>query len=125
MNNIMVCVTQQKTCDRLIKYGADQINGDDGELYVLHIAKEGFNFLGNDADGEALEYLFEKAKAYGADLTVIRSNNILNTLVSQAKKNKITKVIMGQSGEADAKNDVAANLEKQIKGKIEIDIVPA
>ena len=58
----MVCVTQQRTCDRLIQYGAQKLENKNDELYVMHIAKEGFKLLGKAEESEALEYLFEKSK---------------------------------------------------------------
>lgn len=125
MKNVMVCVTQQKTCDRLIKQGADFLGNDEGELFVIHVAKYGFNFLGNSKEGEALEYLFEKSKEYGANLTVIRSNDVLKTLIDLTEKNKITHLVLGESSESDNKNDIVENLMKRIKGKATIEVIPA
>ncbi|NLK73650.1 MAG: universal stress protein UspA [Clostridiales bacterium] len=125
MKNVMVCVTQQKTCDRLIKHGAKFLGDDEGELFVIHVAKYGFNFLGNSKEGEALEYLFEKSKEYGANLTVVRSNDVLKTLVELIEKNCITHVVLGESSEAEQKNDMVRNLVKRVKGKATIEVIPA
>lgn len=94
--NIMVCVTQQKNCERLIQKGAaikDKLNGD---LFVIHVAREGVNFLGNNKEAEALEYLFDISKSVGADLTVLRSNSIVNTLVDFIEDKKIEHVVLGE-----------------------------
>lgn len=125
MKNVMVCVTQQKTCDRLIKQGADLLGEDDGELFVIHVAKYGFNFLGNSKEGEALEYLFEKSKEYGANLTVVRSNDVSKTLVELTEKHNITHVIMGESTESGKKNDIINYLKKKVKGKAAIEVMPS
>lgn len=125
MKNVMVCVTQQKTCDRLIKQGADFLGEDKGELFVIHVAKYGFNFLGNSKEGEALEYLFEKSKEYGANLTVIRSTDIIKTLLEQTDKNNISHIILGESSEASQKNDIVDNLKKKIKEKVAIEVIPS
>ena len=98
MKNVMVCVTQQKTCDRLIRYGNDILGDNKGELFIIHVAHYKFNFLGNTKEGEALEYLYEKALEYGANLTVVRSNDVLETLADLVKKNKITHIVVGESG---------------------------
>lgn len=119
----MVCVTQQKTCDRLIYEGAKLLNGEQGELFVIHVAQNGLNFLGNSKEGEALEYLFEKAKKYGANLTVIRSVDILKTLVDLADKNDITHIILGESGE-NKRSDIIASLRNTIQDKAEIIEMP-
>ena len=119
----MVCVTQQKTCDRLIYEGAKLLKEEQGELFVIHVAQNGLNFLGNSKEGEALEYLFEKAKKYGANLTVIRSIDILKTLVDLVDKNNITHIILGESGE-NKKSDIVNNLKGKIQDKAEIIEIP-
>ncbi|QEK12771.1 universal stress protein UspA [Crassaminicella thermophila] len=124
IQNIMVCVTQQKTCERLIRRGAEIRDEYDGELYVIHVAKEGYHFLGNSRDGDALEYLFEKAKAYGANLTVVRSHDVLQTLKDLAEKNKIDLIILGESYENNEQKNVVSRLKKHLSKGIEIEIVP-
>ena len=89
---ILVCVTQQKTCERLIKKGAALRDELGGELYIIHVALNGLKFLGNSKEGEALEYLFGISKSVGAELTVLRSDNILKAITGFAKDNKITKI---------------------------------
>ena len=106
MKNVMVCVTTQKTCERLIKNGHDFLGQDEGELFIIHVAHYQYKFLGHDEDGEALEYLYEKALEFGANLTVVRSNNVLDTLVELVEKNQISHVILGQSGEVQTENNI-------------------
>ncbi len=62
MNNIMVCVTKQKTCQRLIDYGKKLKKSDDDQLFVIHIAKSDDSFLDNSEEGEALEFLYERRR---------------------------------------------------------------
>ncbi len=95
--NIMVCVTQQKTCERLILKGNELIESEEDKLFVIHVVNEKEKFLDSYSDGEALEYLFQVSKKSGADLTVLRSKNILKTLVDFARDNEITHIIMGVS----------------------------
>ena len=94
--NVMVCVTQQKTCERLILKGNELIESEEDKLFVIHVVNEKENFLQNSNDGEALEYLFRFSKKAGADLTVLRSKNILKTMMDFAIDNRITHIIMGQ-----------------------------
>jgi K+-sensing histidine kinase KdpD len=125
MKNIMVCVTQQKTCDRLIKYGRELLDGDSGELLVFHVAHNQYKFLGNSQEGEALDYLYEKAKEYGASLTVLRSDDILRTLTEQTQKNRIDIIVMGESREGGALPNMVAQLEKQLASDTRLLVVPA
>lgn len=123
--NIMVCVTQQKTCDRLIKYGYDLLKDTKGELFIIHVAHYEFKFLGTTEEGAALDYLYERALEYGANLTVVRSNHVLDTLVDLAEKNKISHLILGQSGQAHDANNLIDLLEDRLSKKTEIIVVPA
>lgn len=110
---ILVCVTQQKTCERLIKKGAALRDELGGELFIIHVALNGWNFLGNSKEGEALEYLFGISKSVGAELTVLRSDNIVKTIVSFAKENKITDIIVGEPN--DERN---SNILSEMKHKL-------
>lgn len=123
--NIMVCVTQQRTCDRLIRYGHELLGSEKGDLFILHVALYDFKFLGNSEDGEALDYLYEKALAYGAQLTVIRSHNVVETLTEFAKKNKITHMILGESPEQSEDNALSRKLTAMISKNIEMIIIPS
>lgn len=123
--NVMVCVTQQKTCDRLIQYGHELLSETKGELFIIHVAHYQFKFLGNSKEGEALEYLYEKAMEYGAQLTVVRSNNVQDTLVDLVKKYKITHIILGESGEAADSSNVVQQLSNRVRKQAQVVVVPA
>lgn len=111
--SIMVCVTQQKTCERLIMQGYNMLEQEEDKLFVIHVVNENDFFLNNINDGEALEYLFKVSKKVGADLTVIRAKNIVKAMGRFAKKNKITNIIMGSSpdGEAFQNHNIALKLK--------------
>lgn len=124
MKNVMVCVTQQKTCDRLIRYGHQELAGQEGELFIIHVAPKDFKFMGSSEEGEALDYLYGKALDYGANLTVVRSNNILDTLVELVEKNQITHVILGQSGQVKNEASLINRFGEKISSQAELIIVP-
>lgn len=123
-DNIMVCVTQQKTCERLIKRGAALHNKIESDLYVIHVAKDGFNFLGNAKEAEALEYLFGISKEVGADLTVLRSQDIAQAIVEFANSKNIGHIILG-ANPIDCKED---GIISELKSKLpfcQFYIIPA
>ncbi len=93
----MVCVTVQRTCERLIREGA-AIAGDAG-LSVVHVARNGTKLLGAGSDGEALEYLFRIARGYGAEMDMQRSDDVIITIAELAEKNDVECVVLGASGE--------------------------
>lgn len=119
---ILVCVTQQKTCERLIKKGAALRDELGGELYIIHVALNGLKFLGNSKEGEALEYLFGISKSVGAELTVLRSDNILKAITGFAKDNKITDIIVGESNETQ-NNTIIGELEHKLPS-VDFHIMP-
>lgn len=93
--SVLVCVTQQKSCERLIKAGA-ALKRDDGTLYVIHVTKENWNFVDNHKDGKAMEYLFNLAKSHGADLTILNSDKIPETIAQFAHHYDIEVIIAGE-----------------------------
>ncbi len=125
MKNVMVCVTTQKTCERLIKYGYEFLGDEEGELFIIHVALSKFKFLGQDKEGEALEYLYEKALEYGANLTVVRSNHVIDTLTDLTVKNQISHLILGESGETQEESSLVASLRDKISEKATLIVVPA
>ena len=123
MRKIMVCVTEQKTCDRLIMFGHDLMLSKNDELYIIHISRSE-NFLNISKAGDALEYLYEKALEYGANLTVLKSENVLDSMVGFIDKNRITHVVLGQSGETQKENNIVYGLTKIMGAKVKIAEVP-
>lgn len=128
MKNIMVCITQQKTCERLIQYGYAFLKQneptEDDQLFIIHVAHYQFNFLGNSKEGVALEYLYEKSLEYGANLTVVRSDDVFSTLVDLIKKNEITHVVLGASGDVQSNNNIVRKLQEAVNPTVEFIIVP-
>jgi K+-sensing histidine kinase KdpD len=61
----------------------------------VHVTKPGTTFLDNPSEGDALEYLFGIAKAHNADMTLVRSSDVVNALVRQARKKAATHIILG------------------------------
>lgn len=125
MNNIMVCVTRQKTCQRLIDCGKALMENEQDQLFVIHVAGEAEKLLGDTPEGEALEFLYGKAKEAGASLTVERSSDVLRTLVSIADKNQANRVVVGESGEGEEGAAFLRRLEKKLSGRAKLIVVPA
>ncbi len=94
---VLVCVTRQISCERLIRQGADLARQLDSPLNIVHVAGTGASLLGNPVESEAIEYLFTIAKQHGADLSVLRSDNVLETLTRLARECKASHIVMGES----------------------------
>ena len=96
VQNILVCVTQQKTCARLI-HQASQIERNGGSIFVLHVLGNNDKFLNNSKESEALDYLFTISKSVDASMTVQRSDDIMNSIAEFIRSNNIHTAILGES----------------------------
>ncbi len=122
-NNIAVCVTTQKTCEKLIQSGVKIKEQKGGDLFIVHVAPMGWNFLGNSSEGEALDYLFEISKSVGADMTVLRSSKVVETIADFCKNNDIGVIVLGESPEASGHGNIISKLEKRLGSQIELNVV--
>lgn len=95
-HRIMVCVTPQKSCERLIKRGAARAKETGGQFAVVYVNKK--KELNRELKEEkVLLELFEKAKANNGTVSILSGENVYNTLASFAKQNKVTHIIVGKS----------------------------
>lgn len=117
----MVCITGQKNCERLIREGANYAAG--AELRVVHVVKPGGAVLGADNDAEALEYLFQISRTYGAQMDMLRSDDVVGTLTRFAQEMQIEHVVMGMANTQRSHTDVAAALASRLPG-IHVHILP-
>ncbi len=121
---IMVCVTQQKSCERLIDFGVRLVTSDADELHVIHIVKENWKYFGQLEEKDALDYLFEVSKVKNAMLTVVKAKDIEKALSDFAEKNKITDVIMGESFEGSEQQNMINRLHEKMHTPVKFLIVP-
>lgn len=122
--NVLVCVTKQKTCDRLIARGREVVDENGGELSIIHVTRSKFTDLGDEDDLEALDYLYEEAIEKDTNLTLIRSENAVEVLINFIMNNDINYVILGKSPDASKENIIKDKLTEQIAGKAQIEVVP-
>ena len=110
---VMVCVTGQKTCERLIIEGSSLAKELDAEVTVIHVAREGVDLLGGSLkEAEALEYLFKMASEHGAGMMVVRSNEIVPTLVSHARNLNAVVIVLGSP------RKMRRDITKEIKAEL-------
>lgn len=123
---ILVCVTQQKSCARLIDKGASlcRKNGSD-ELYVIHVLKENWKYFGQLKEEDAIEFLFDQAKSHGASLSIVKAKDIEETLRKFVEANHIDTVVMGESLEPTQQQNMITRLQSKMKQVVEVVIVPS
>ena len=122
--NVLICVTRQRSCERLIRTGYNESKKNGGKPHVIHVAPIGENFLGNPKEGEALDYLFDISKQVGAEMTVLRSNEVVDVLTDYTKKHKIGVMVLGESPCSEDESHIIKKLKEKLH-KIEFIVVPA
>ena len=125
MRNVMVCVTQQRTCDRLIKFGHELLTDQGGELHVVHVTGARLNSLGIDNTEAAMDYLHAKARSYGGIVTIVESEDVVDALVELVNEHKITHIVLGESREATGRNRVIENMRGKTIGIADVIVLPA
>ena len=80
---VMVCVTGQRDCDRLIRAGRRMADGTDCSLHVLCVQPA---VLCEKPCGEELEYLRQTARDAGAEMTVYFQDNAPLVAASFARR---------------------------------------
>lgn len=121
---IMVCVTQQKSCERLIEYGRGIVNNQRTELHVIHVVKDNWKYFGQLEEKDALDYLFEVSKSHDAALTVLKAPDIERTLADFAEKNRITDIVMGESLEKTEQQNMIRRLQDATQIQVRFWVVP-
>ncbi len=121
--NILVCVTQQKNCERLINAANKLLDEYKGNLYVINVVKNDLNFLNSSVESEALEYLFGISKSIGANLSVLKSDDVEGTIARYADDNAIGCIILGKSHSESKGNRFMKKLKSVLKNDIEIRIL--
>ena len=111
---VLVCVTVQKSCRQLIEFGARVASEQGAGLAVLHVAGRTDNFLGNPAEGEALEELYEISSEYGAEMTVRRASDVAGEIVAFARATEAGTIVMGQSRQSG--RDIPGQLKALLPG---------
>ena len=101
---ILVCVTRQRTCERLILHGVELAKAENLPLCVVNVTLSGQPILGNSAEGEALDYLYQIASDNGAEAVMLKSDHVSATLAQYAKRRKARFLIMGESPSKSERN---------------------
>ncbi len=115
----MVCVTLQNTCRNLINY-ALSIKNDGDVLHVLHVAKNGQSFMGAADEAATLEFLYSASHEANAEMTVIHSDNVANTMAEFIKEKDIHTVILGMPTNNSKDNGIITSLKNKLDDTVEL-----
>lgn len=111
---MMVCVTNQRSCEKLINRGME-LASKDTEMHVVHCVHTGRNFMGTPYEADAIEYLFTAAQLAGAELTLLRADDVDDALVEYANANLANVIVMGASPDRNRNNDnIIVRLQRRL-----------
>lgn len=97
---VMVCVTPQQSCRRLVEAGARIAKEEKLPLTVISVFKESSGFNANE--GGALETLFASAGQFNASMDVFFSNSPALTVAVSAKRNNASTLVTGFPAEGSS-----------------------
>ena len=93
---ILVLVTLQRACARLIRRGADLALRQHCPLHVLHVVvKDQETEPGREMDAQALDYLYALSGEAGAEMTVFTADVAVTAIAEFANNQKVRQVVMG------------------------------
>ena len=99
---IMVLVSMQEACARLIRAGADMAMKQGCSLKIVHV-----NSVSDEPDGQGaigaqvLNTLYALANEAGAEMCVLTAEVMVAAMVDYAKANHVKQVIMGEGENAE------------------------
>ena len=100
---VLVCVTVQKECGRLIRFGREIATREGLPLHVLHVCSAKTTMLGNPDAAEALDYLFSLAHQADAEMEILYDPQPAEAIARYARQHRALWVVTGvdQSGFAE------------------------
>lgn len=93
----VVCVTDQRQCDRIIRAGRTLATLSGTELSVINVVR-------SEAaqDPESMEYLFSVSKENDAEMTLLYASDVAKAIIHYVKSNKVSYLLTGIPQEGDS-----------------------
>ena len=98
-STVLVCVTVQKECERLILAGKRLADNGKICLQVLHVMQPDAAPLGNPDAQEALNALYALSRKAGAEMTLLYNADVRAAIVDFAHQVNAVCVVVGSSRE--------------------------
>ena len=119
---ILVLVTLQRACARLIRHGADMALSQHCPLHVLHVVASGQGAPPEPApdappepalDAQTLDYLYALCGEAGAQMTVLTAEVPLTAMAEYASQQGARQIVMGGGERAEG---IAETLSQLLPG---------
>ena len=96
-NKILVCVTGQLQCARLIRRGRELADVQRADLLVLHVRTRQKTLMGSPDITAALNQLYAEARGADAEMEIIASPEVEKTITDYARTHQVTGIVIGAS----------------------------
>ena len=95
--NTVVCVTDQRRCDRIIRAGRALADISGTGLLVVNVVRPD-----SQQDTDSMEYLFSVSKQNNAQMALLYSDDVAKALIRFIKENKVANLLTGIPNEGDS-----------------------
>jgi len=117
---ILVLVTLQRHCAKLIRFGTDIALKQGCPLKVVHVAQNSDETAGDKvSNADMLNYLYALANEAGAEMCMINADVAVTAMAEYAKEIGARQIVMGDGKQA---HGIAETLSSLLPG-VEIGIV--
>ena len=106
---VLVCVTDQMNCGRLIRYGRKRADEIGCPLRVLHVRTREKTMMGNPDISSALNDLYRLSREADAEMEIISSPEVEKTICAYAADAHADALVIGCSP-ADARPSMSERL---------------
>lgn len=86
----VVCVTDQRQCDRIIRVGKKLADLSGGQLAVISVVDPN-----RRSDPDSMEYLFSVSRENGAEMVLLYSDDVARSIIKYIKSNKVSTMLTG------------------------------
>ena len=94
---VLVCVTDQMSCGRLIRYGRKRADEIGSQLRVLHVRTREKTMMGNPDITSALNDLYSQAREAEAEMEIVSSQDVEGPIADYARKCHASLVVLGET----------------------------
>ena len=111
---VLVCVTGQRGCDRLIRRGRDIAGAQGLPLCVLHVCTNDAA-MGSREESAALNYLFQLSHEVDAEMIIIYGRNPAEEIIKFARAQGVRHLVVGVNPDAP-EGGVIGELQRELPG---------
>ena len=93
----VVCITDQRKCDRIIKAGRAVADMTRTELAVINVVRPDYCY-----DADSIEYLFSISKDNGGEMVLLYSEDVAKAIIRYIKDNSVANLLTGIPAKGDS-----------------------